>query len=101
MRARGYQSQPFLNDVIGYAYPNVDSDGDGLIDAFERMIGTREDVADTDCDGFSDGDEVLFYDKSHPDPARHGYGNPLAGGFCLFSDNFETGDVLRWSSSQL
>src|SRR5262249_25893953 len=37
----------------------VDSDNDGLCDAFERIIGTNPMVADTDGDGLNDGIEVL------------------------------------------
>ena len=35
-----------------------DSDGDGLIDQAEFVIGTKPNVADTDEDGTNDGDEV-------------------------------------------
>ena len=36
----------------------MDTDGDGLSDAYEQKIGTDPLVADTDHDGLSDGDEV-------------------------------------------
>ncbi len=36
----------------------ADSDNDGLPDKLEEAIGTDPDIADTDGDGFSDGDEV-------------------------------------------
>lgn len=38
-----------------------DSDGDGLGDAAEAAHGTNPDVADSDWDGLSDGDEVLVH----------------------------------------
>jgi subtilisin family serine protease len=98
-QAADYGSQSGLADWIGYAYPNVDGDGDGLIDGFELLLGTDPANADTDCDGVSDGMEVHTYDRSDPDPALHGYGDPLHGS-CLFSDGFETGDASRWTSSQ-
>lgn len=37
---------------------NLDSDNDGLTDAFERLTGSRPDVADTDADGLSDAYEA-------------------------------------------
>jgi hypothetical protein len=72
MQAAGYTSSPGLNDWIGYVYPNVDTDGDGLIDGFERLIGTNPSSADSDCDGISDGTEVLNYP----------YGDPLGSPGC-------------------
>lgn len=41
--------------VLGYAYPNVDSDGDGLVDGMEYVIGTNPNRADSDGNGVSDG----------------------------------------------
>lgn len=38
--------------------PNGDDDGDGLTNQEETDLGTNPDVADTDSDGLSDGDEV-------------------------------------------
>lgn len=66
MQAAGYVSSPGLNDWIGYVYPNVDSDGDQLINGFETLIGTNPNAADSDCDGSSDGAEVLNYPYSDP-----------------------------------
>ena len=37
---------------------NVDTDGDGLTDTVEWIIGTRPDLADSDEDGFSDSIEI-------------------------------------------
>ncbi len=42
-----------------------DSDGDGLTDEQEGLIGTDPELPDTDSDGFSDKDEVTVY---HTDP---------------------------------
>lgn len=36
----------------------IDSDGDGLSDMFEDAIGSDKNVADTDGDGYGDGDEL-------------------------------------------
>src|SRR3712207_2023605 len=38
---------------------DVDTDEDGLTDAFERLSGSSPDVADTDQDGLSDGYEKV------------------------------------------
>jgi YD repeat-containing protein len=56
-------STPFLTQgnsfaVVGASAASVDSDGDGLSDLQEIMIGTDPFNPDTDGDGFSDGVEV-------------------------------------------
>ncbi len=38
--------------------PDLDTDGDGLTDAEEAVLGTSPNNPDTDADGLSDGDEV-------------------------------------------
>lgn len=43
--------------LLGYAFPNTDSDGDGLIDGEEWLIGTNRLNPDSDSDGYSDGFE--------------------------------------------
>ncbi|HMP89433.1 MAG TPA: OmpA family protein [Kiritimatiellia bacterium] len=47
----------------------LDSDGDGLSDAYEIQIGTNPFDPDTDGDGLTDGEEVLIYktDPLNPD----------------------------------
>ncbi len=50
------------------ADPNLDTDGDGLIDTDEAVYGTDPTIADTDFDGYSDGDEVLIYGTDPLDP---------------------------------
>jgi hypothetical protein len=69
--AEGYTTTG--NEVLGYVYPNADSDGDTLIDGFERLTGTNIALADSDCDGASDGTEILNYP----------YGDPLSTPGCL------------------
>ena len=45
------------NVVIGYAYPNVHSDNDSLIDGQELLLGSRLNAVDSDQDGFCDDAE--------------------------------------------
>lgn len=89
-----------LADVIGYAYPNVDTDGDDLIDGYELIMGTDPSKVDSDCDGVGDGEEALIYQSSGP-PEEHGFRDPLIGpcGPPIFEDGFETGDTSRWAFS--
>ena len=63
--------------LIGYVFPNIDSDGDGLPDGFERMIGTNRFSADSDCDGLADGVELPVASLQPP------FMDPLLGGSCL------------------
>lgn len=71
-QADGYAAQPGYNAWIGYVYPNVDSDSDNVIDGFEAaLLGTKPQSADSDCDGISDGTEVLGYPHSDPGGADH------------------------------
>lgn len=52
----------------------LDSDGDGLSDAYERMIGTDPFNPDTDGDGLFDGEEVLVYGTDPLNPDTDGDG---------------------------
>ena len=51
--------------LVGVGEGDVDSDGDGLFDRDEAVLGTDPYNPDTDGDGLSDGDEV-FRHKSDP-----------------------------------
>lgn len=44
--------------VLAAEVPDRDSDGDGLLDSEEKILGTNPDKADTDNDGRNDGLEV-------------------------------------------
>lgn len=57
--------------------PLEDSDGDGLPDALEVVIGTRSDRFDTDFDGFGDGEEIAR--SSHPARANSVPSNDVIG----------------------
>jgi hypothetical protein len=80
---------------IGWALPHVDSDGDGVIDAWEDLIGTDPQLSDSDADGCSDGEEILGF----TDPTESRLSDPLDG-LCLyhvlFLDGFESGDTSAW-----
>lgn len=62
--------------IIGYAYPNIDSDGDGLIDGFELLLGTSTTTIDSDGDGLGDGMEFPQAGVSISDPCST-LGGPL------------------------
>jgi hypothetical protein len=72
MMAAGYQQPGWWQPVIGYAYPNVDSDGDLAVDGFELLAGTNPAAMDSDCDGAGDGQELLAFGPG-------GYGDPRQG----------------------
>lgn len=72
MEANGYTSNGGASEILGYVYPNTDTDGDTLIDGFERLAGTNLSVADSDCDGVSDGQELLVFGTT-------GYRDPRQG----------------------
>ena len=73
--SQGYTSA-FLagNMLLGYAYPIVDTDGDGLIDAFEDLIGTKPNNVDSDGDGIADGVELPQANLPVSDPCSDGCG---------------------------
>lgn len=75
----GYSVPPektFGPSLLGYAYPNVDADGDGLIDGFEALIGTNPNNPNSDCEGGTDLQEF-------PISTLQGYiKDPMVGGTC-------------------
>lgn len=68
-------ADPPTNPLDPSSTPDVvDTDGDGLGDALEVIIGTNPYSADSDGDGLSDGDEVLILgrDPNNPDEDSNG-----------------------------
>jgi subtilisin family serine protease/PKD repeat protein len=106
MQAAGYEFQPGFNDWIGYVYPTADTDGDNLINGFEGLIGTSPATTDADCDGTSDGNEVLHYPPTDPlapnqcdqPPVAHFTAN-CGGRFCSFDGTGSTDDhgIVSWA----
>jgi len=76
-----------------------DSDGDGLTDAEEEVIGTDPENPDTDGDGVSDGQEVI--DGTDPlDPCDSLGGTPPAGAPCdiyIENDLVTPSDIMNGS----
>lgn len=75
--------------VIGYAYPNVDSDQDGLIDGMEFVAGINPNDSDSDDDGIADGIEFPQAGVSQSDPCQGPNVTCLRVVDVLFANGFE------------
>ncbi len=71
---------PANSTKLGYVFPNVDTDSDGLIDGQERILGTLINNPDSDGDGLTDAFE-------YP-PAGVPFSDPLISDI-IFEDGFE------------
>lgn len=76
---------------LGYAYSRGDTDGDGLPDAAERVLGTRHDLQDTDGDGVSDGAEYPLSDLPVSDPCDGSLDRCTRPSTYIFDNGFEGG----------
>lgn len=75
------------NVVLGYAYPNVDTDGDLLVDGMEYVISTNPLLLDSDGDGQSDGAEFPQAGAPVSDPCQ--IPNIQCASPALFANGFE------------
>ena len=76
------------NKVLGYAYPAIDTDGDGLVDGFEYVVGTKPLVADSDGDGTADGIELPMAGVPVSDPCS-GAGGRNCPADVIFQNGFQ------------
>ena len=61
--------------IMGYVYPNVHSDDDGLVDGMELVIGTNPNDSNSDDDTYTDHDEFPQAEVQSVNPLR----DPCAG----------------------
>jgi hypothetical protein len=74
---------------LGYAYPATDTDGDGLPDGFEQVVGTSPTLANSDNDTSPDVSEFPMVGVPVTDPCG-GVGSSGAR-YCLANSIFKNG----------
>ena len=95
---------PMAACVVTPEEDTTDTDGDGLTDAEEEVLGTDPNVADTDGDGFDDGVEVnqgtnplvsesLWQGTPWPDEGWPDYGEAAAEAG-IVGEDYEVGSVI-------
>jgi len=104
------EDEPNLDNLVEAPRPDIDQDGDGLVDSYEQQIGSDPLNPDTDDDGWLDGEEVdNFTDpldaSDHPytggwpiDSCRHdveGTGNYVGGTVRQFELTDQFGDAVK------
>ena len=87
---RGYTATyPGTTSLLGYAYPATDTDGDGLPDGFEYVVGTDHTDNDSDGDLAMDAKELPMVGVPVGDPCSGTIGAQNCPGERLFADGFE------------
>jgi serine protease len=75
--------------MLGYAYPATDTDGDGLPDGFEYVVGTSVTHADSDGDALSDAYEFPMVGVPFHDPCAGGVGALHCGADSIFENGLD------------
>lgn len=102
---RGLEVDDFWSDwaadnvTAGGSVGDPDTDGDGLTNSEEELLGTDPELADTDGDGFDDGVEVESY-TNPTDRTDRPYRGGWAMGACRNdiegTGNYEGQTVRQW-----
>ncbi|TDR37339.1 subtilase family protein [Tahibacter aquaticus] len=88
--ANGYTSAypAASSKLLGYAYGSTDSDGDGLVDGFEHVVGTNPLMSDSDGIGFGDAMAFPMVGLQVSDPCL-GAGSVNCPGEKIFANGFQ------------
>lgn len=88
--ANGYTSAypASSSKLLGYAYGSTDSDGDGLVDGFEHVVGTNPLMSDSDGIGFGDALALPMVGLQISDPCL-GTGAVNCPGDKIFANGFQ------------